>query len=116
MAIDAAGRWHVAWFTRGKTRQGLFYARSEDGGKSFCEPERIGDAERAPQRPQLLASASTLYRAWKEFDGTTTTILAPDSRATAARASTRRACSRRRRTPRTIRCSSRARASSISPG
>ncbi|PWB95660.1 sialidase family protein [Methylosinus sporium] len=80
LAIDAAGRWHIAWFTRGKTRQGLFYARSEDGGKSFSEPERIGDAERAPQRPQLLASGGALYRAWKEFDGTTTTILAQISR------------------------------------
>lgn len=80
MAVDAVGRWHVAWFTRGKARQGLFYARSEDGGKSFGEPERIGDPEHAPQRPQLLAVGETLYRAWKEFDGTTTTILAQVSR------------------------------------
>ncbi|CAN2534642.1 hypothetical+protein [Methylocapsa aurea] len=80
MAIDAAGRWHVAWFTRGKTRQGLFYAHSVDGGKSFSEPERLGDAERAPQRPQLLVSGGKLYRAWKEFDGTTTTIVAQTSR------------------------------------
>ncbi|WP_246721980.1 sialidase family protein [Methylosinus sp. H3A] len=80
MAIDAAGRWHVAWFTRGKTRQGLFYARSEDGGKSFSEPARLGDPERAPQRPQLLVAGDKLYRAWKEFDGTTTTILVQTSR------------------------------------
>lgn len=79
LAIDAAGRWHVAWFTRGKARQGLFYARSEDGGKSFSEPRRFGDAERAPQRPQLLASGGRLYRAWKEFDGTTTAILVQSS-------------------------------------
>jgi hypothetical protein len=80
MAIDAVGRWHVAWFTRGKARQGLFYARSEDGGKSFSEPERIGDPEQAPQRPQLLADGDALYRAWKEFDGTTTRVLAQVSR------------------------------------
>ncbi|WP_159728824.1 sialidase family protein [Methylosinus sp. Ce-a6] len=80
LAIDAAGRWHVAWFTRGKTRQGLFYARSADGGKSFSTPERIGDAERAPQRPQLLAAGDRLYRAWKEFDGKVTTILVQSSR------------------------------------
>lgn len=79
LTIDAAGRWHVAWFTRGKTRQGLFYARSEDGGKSFSEPERLGDPERAPQRPQLLAVGGTLYRAWKEFDGTVTTNVAQSS-------------------------------------
>jgi hypothetical protein len=80
MAVDAAGRWHVAWFTRGKTRQGLFYARSEDGGKSFSAPERLGDPDRAPQRPQLIAAGKRLYRAWKEFDGTTTTIVVQSSR------------------------------------
>lgn len=80
VTVDAAGRWHVAWFTRGKARQGLFYARSEDGGKSFSEAERIGDPEQAPQRPQLLAMGDKLHRAWKEFDGTQTTILAQVSR------------------------------------
>lgn len=74
LAVDAAGRWHVSWFTRGKRRQGLFYAQSADGGKSFSEPEPLGDPERAPSRPQLLATADSLYRTWKEFDGTTTTI------------------------------------------
>lgn len=74
LAIDKAGAWHVAWFTRGKQRQGLFYARSTDGGKTFSEPEQLGDPERAPSRPQLLAVGKKLYRAWKEFDGTTTTI------------------------------------------
>lgn len=80
LAINSAGRWHVAWFTRGKQRQGLFYARSADGGKSFSEPEKLGDSERAPSRPQLLAAGDRLYRAWKEFDGTTTTIALQSSR------------------------------------
>lgn len=80
LAIDAAGRWHVAWFTRGKQRQGLFYARSADGGKTFSAPEALGDPERAPSRPQLLAAGDRLYRAWKEFDGTTTTIALQSSR------------------------------------
>ncbi len=80
LAIDAAGAWHVVWFTKGKKRQGLFYARSNDGGKSFSEPEKFGDDARAPARPYLLASKGRLYRAWKEFDGTTTTVAAQDSR------------------------------------
>lgn len=80
LAIDKAGAWHVAWFTRGKQRQGLFYARSADGGKTFSEPERLGDAERAPSRPQLLSVGDRLYRAWKEFDGTVSTIVLQSSR------------------------------------
>ncbi|MCC3245561.1 glycoside hydrolase [Methylocystis sp. WRRC1] len=74
LAIDANGVWHVAWFTKGKNRQGLFYAHSADGGKSFSEPEKLGDDARAPSHPTLLAVKGRLYRVWKEFDGTTTTI------------------------------------------
>lgn len=80
LAIDKAGNRHVAWFTRGKQRQGLFYARSADGGKSFSAPEKLGEPEHAPSRPQLLAAGELLYRAWKEFDGTTTTIALQSSR------------------------------------
>lgn len=74
IAIDASGAWHVVWFTKGKKRQGLFYARSIDEGKSFSEPEKFGDDARAPGHPTLLAAKGRLYRVWKEFDGTTTTI------------------------------------------
>ena len=64
------------WFTNGKVRKGLFYAKSIDGGKSFSEPAKFGDDERAPSHAALLAVKGSLYRAWKEFDGTTTSILA----------------------------------------
>ncbi len=76
LAIDADGGWHVVWFTNGKTRKGLFYAKSRDGGKSFTEPAKFGDDARAPSHAVLLAvKGGRLYRAWKEFDGTTTSIM-----------------------------------------
>ncbi len=74
IAIDRAGVWHLAWFTKGKTRQGLFYARSRDDGKSFSAPEKIGDDAHAPAFAALLATKDRLYRVWKEFDGETTTV------------------------------------------
>ncbi|MFO1103217.1 MAG: sialidase family protein [Methylocystis sp.] len=74
IAIDASGAWHVVWFTKGKNRQGLFYARSVDDGKSFSQPEKFGEDARAPGHPTLIAAKDRLYRVWKEFDGTTTTI------------------------------------------
>lgn len=73
-AIDANGVWHVVWFTKGKKRQGLFYAQSRDGGKTFSAPDKFGDDARAPGHPVALATKGRLYRVWKEFDGTTTTI------------------------------------------
>ena len=74
LAIDHAGVWHVAWFTKGKNRQGVFYASSRDGGKSFSAPQKMGDDARAPAFAALLAVKDRLYRVWKEFDGTTTSI------------------------------------------
>ncbi len=74
LAIDGAGVWHVAWFTKGQNRQGLFYAASRDGGKSFSPPEKIGDDAHAPAFVALLATKDRLYRVWKEFDGDTTSV------------------------------------------
>jgi hypothetical protein len=74
IAIDRAGVWHLAWFTKGKNRQGLFYAQSRDDGKSFSAPEKIGDDSRAPAFAALIATKDRLYRVWKEFDGATTTV------------------------------------------
>lgn len=74
LAVDADGGWHVVWFTKGKKRQGLFYAHSTNGGKTFSAPEKFGDDAKAPGHPVALATKGRLYRVWKEFDGTTTAI------------------------------------------
>ncbi|TAN68837.1 MAG: exo-alpha-sialidase [Magnetospirillum sp.] len=79
LSVDRAGGWHVAWYTAGKRRQGLFYAQSEDGGVTFSQPQGFGDPERLPSRPQVLASGDRIWRLWKEFDGTVTTIVAQSS-------------------------------------
>ncbi len=55
LAISENGTYHVSWFTNGKARKGLFYARSRDGGKSFSAPLAIGQAKRNPSRPFVLA-------------------------------------------------------------
>ena len=65
----AEGVVHAAWFTQGQARQGLFYARSDDGGRSFQAPKPIGDARHTPGRPQLLAQGRQVWLVWKEFDG-----------------------------------------------
>lgn len=69
LAVSADGTWHAAWMTGGEVRQGLFYARSTDEGRSFSAPRPVGDAERQPGRPSLLARGASVWLAWKEFDG-----------------------------------------------
>jgi hypothetical protein len=73
-AISPDGAYHITWFTNGSVRKGLFYARSDDGARTFSEPMPVGRAERNPSHPYLIASKDTLWLAWKEFDGEKTTV------------------------------------------
>jgi hypothetical protein len=74
LAVSAAGTYHVTWYTGGKARKGLFYARSRDEGRTFSDPVPIGRADRNPTRPYVLATARGTTIAWKEFDGEKTTV------------------------------------------
>jgi hypothetical protein len=74
LAISAAGTYHVTWYTNGKVRKGLFYARSRDGGNSFSDPLPIGLPSRSPSRPYVIAGLRGTAMVWKEFDGEKTTI------------------------------------------
>jgi BNR repeat-like domain len=74
LSISAAGTYHVAWYTNGKVRKGLFYARSRDGGATFSEPVPIGRPDRNPTRPYVIAGPREAAMVWKEFDGERTTV------------------------------------------
>ena len=74
LSISPSGTYHVAWYTGGKVRKGLFYARSRDGGQSFSDPMPVGRPDRNPTRPHVMAGAREAAMVWKEFDGETTTV------------------------------------------
>lgn len=74
LAIGPDGTYHVAWFTQGRVRKGLFYAYSRDQGRSFSEPMKISITNHAPARPFLLALGGAIYMTWKEYDGETTSV------------------------------------------
>jgi hypothetical protein len=74
LSISAAGTYHVTWYTSGKARKGLFYARSEDGGRTFSNPLPIGRYDRSPSRPYVIAGPRGTAIVWKEFDGEKTTV------------------------------------------
>lgn len=63
------GVYHLVWSTNGRVRKGLFYASSRDGGRTFSEPLPIGQADRGPSRPFVLAGPQGIAMVWKEFDG-----------------------------------------------
>jgi hypothetical protein len=74
LSIAEDGSYHAAWFSGGGVRQGAFYARSSDGGRTFSAPMAVGAADRHPTRPYVLAVSGAIWLAWKEFDGERTTV------------------------------------------
>jgi hypothetical protein len=74
LAVSVAGTIHVAWFTGGGVRTGLFMARSAGGGATFSAPTPLGSPAKQNSRATLLAIGRTIYVAWKSFDGERTEI------------------------------------------
>jgi hypothetical protein len=74
-ALSISGNdYHIAWFTQGSARQGLFYARSTDRGQHFSDPMPFGTPGKLPSHPDILALQQRVVLAWSEFDGTKTQI------------------------------------------
>jgi hypothetical protein len=78
-SIAENGRYHIAWFTQGEQRQGLFYAYSDDQGKHFSVPLAIGNEQVQVGHPALLALGERTVLVWQEYDGKKTRILAQQS-------------------------------------
>ncbi len=74
LAIDNNGRSHLTWFTLGDKRQGIFYAHTDDYGKSVSTPLPLGNSERLPSHPDVIALNHRVIITWKEFDGDQTTL------------------------------------------
>jgi len=74
LSISAAGTYHVSWYTNGKARKGLFYARSDNQGRTFSDPLPLGHSDRNPTRPYVLAGPHGATMVWKEFDGEKTSV------------------------------------------
>jgi hypothetical protein len=75
LAIASDGTYHVAWFTQGRARRGLFYARSIDDGGHFSEPMPLGPQGQTLSRPFVLAHGRTVWLVWKAFDGARTNVM-----------------------------------------
>ncbi len=80
LAVGANGTYHASWFTEGRARQGVFYAKSSDGGRTFSPPMAVGDSDRQPSRPVVFAAPGVVWLAWKEFDGEESIISVMHSR------------------------------------
>lgn len=80
ISINKEDEYHIAWFTQGNTRKGLFYAYSSDQGTHFSDPLAFGNLDNSPGYPDVLANGKQIFLTWKEFDGTKTNILTMQSK------------------------------------
>jgi len=69
IAVSGSGKFHVAWYTQGSKRSGVFYANSTNQGMSYSRPTKIGSEGANVSRPYLLALGRQVWLVWKEFDG-----------------------------------------------
>jgi hypothetical protein len=74
IAVSSSNTSHVAWFTQGSERSGLFYSRSVNGNSKFSSPVRIGIKDTNLSRPFLMTHQNYVWLTWKEFDGKQTLI------------------------------------------
>jgi len=74
MTISQNDTVHVAWYTQGANRNGVFYAKSINQGITFSEPMRIGNESANVGRPYLLSRGTKVFLVWKEFDGKSSTV------------------------------------------
>lgn len=79
IAISDDDRYHIAWFTQGSNRQGLFYAYSTDRGEHFSKPMPFGAVEKLPSHPDVMAQGKHIFLTWTEFDGVKTRLLVMQS-------------------------------------
>jgi hypothetical protein len=75
ISVSSDDRYHIAWFTQGKVRQGLFYAYSPDRGQHFSAPFSFGAPGRLPSHPDVMAKGKNVFITWTEFDGDRTHLL-----------------------------------------
>ncbi|NOR70259.1 MAG: exo-alpha-sialidase [Methylomarinum sp.] len=74
LTIDDKNRTHLTWFTLGDTRRGIFYAQTDDNGKTLSAPIALGNIDHLPSHPDVISLKQRVVIVWKEFDGEQTSL------------------------------------------
>jgi hypothetical protein len=81
MRLDEAGRVHIAWWTGKRGEAGVWYARSDDGGRSFTSQALATGEHSQPAHVQLAtASGGHVLVAWDDGLAESPRILLRQSR------------------------------------
>jgi len=69
ISIDEENRYHMVWFNQGNVGKGIFYASSDDQGKTMTKPISIGDLSAQASHPHLNKNNDNIDIIWTEFNG-----------------------------------------------
>ncbi len=69
LSIAENGRYHMAWFNLLQGKPGIFYAYTDNKGKTLSPAYRFAGGEDQAQHPVILDLNGTTYLSWKTFDG-----------------------------------------------
>ena len=70
ISINENNRYHMVWFNQGEVGKGIFYASSNDQGKSLTKPISVGMQAAQAAHPHMNANGSNIDIVWTQFTGT----------------------------------------------
>lgn len=86
LGVDARGALHVAWPTLAGDAKGVFYSRSDDGGRTFAPRVRVDSSPAGAAHPQMAVAGDLVLVAWDEADGARRRVALREIAADTARA------------------------------
>ena len=70
ISIDENNRYHLVWYNQGDKGKGVFYAYSDNAGKSLSSPLAIGEQSAQAAHPHLSEHKGRVDIVWTQFTGT----------------------------------------------
>jgi len=69
LSIDDSNRYHLVWFNQGDKGKGIFYAHSDDAGKTLSTPLTVGEQAAQAAHPHMSEHNGIVDIVWTQFTG-----------------------------------------------
>ena len=69
ISINDNNRYHLVWFNQGSVGKGIFYASSDDQGKSLTKPISVGMQSAQAAHPHMNTNGNRIDIVWTQFTG-----------------------------------------------
>jgi hypothetical protein len=69
ISVDEQNRYHMVWFNQGDVGKGIFYASSDDQGKTLTQPLSVGELSAQASHPHMNKNNDNIDIVWTEFNG-----------------------------------------------